>query len=206
MRSVCDYRSAISIFGVFVLPVLVVGCSDPIFYFTGEDLPYNLYVVDAEKTYRSAQPNSDELKNAIELLDLKTILNLRGENPGKDWYDQEEALCRLKNVTLISYAMSSRSLPEPEILGGIVDTLQNAEYPLLIHCAGGADRTGAVCAIYKMMIDGEDKDVAREQLSVRYFHFTWNAPAMDQLIDIFEPTDNWLTLYTEEYIKITEGK
>jgi protein tyrosine/serine phosphatase len=193
----------LKVFVVLLLPCLLLGCSDPVFVFSGEDLPYNFYELDPGKAYRSSQPTGPQLKNAIGMLGLKTVINLRGPNPGVDWYDQEVAVCKEMNVPLADFPMSSGSLPEPDLLKGIVNTLKTAEYPILIHCAGGSDRTGAVSAIYKMLIDGADKSVAREQLSPRYFHFQVNAPSMDRLLELYEPTDEWLATYTQEYPQLT---
>lgn len=185
---------------------LLGGCSAPAFLFSGADLPYNFYEVDAGKVYRCAQPTGPELGNAIDLLGIKTVLNLRGAHPGDEWYDQEAEVCRSKGVVLVDYAMSSGSLPTPELLAGIVHTLDTAAYPLLIHCAGGADRTGLVSAIYRMRIAGDEKDQALEQLSLRYFHFEWSAPCMDVLGEMYEPTDEWLAAYAETYGQVTCGR
>jgi undecaprenyl-diphosphatase len=43
--------------------------------------------------------------------------------------------------------------------------------PVLIHCKQGADRTGLVAAMWKVIVDKEPKSEARKQLSPIFFHF-----------------------------------
>ncbi len=164
-----------------------------------ENVPlFNFHTVDPGRAYRSAQPDAAGLKAAISQLGLRTVLNLRGEHPGRDWYDAEKAVCDEMAVTLVSYPMSASSLPPADLLAGILDTLQTADYPMLIHCQAGADRAGAVSALYRMAILGHDKSAAAaEELTPLRLHFRFATPCMDTLIEMFEPAPQWLTEYAE---------
>lgn len=193
--------------GMFLLAVLasllLVGscpCAPPIVI--GETL-MNFHVLDPGRAYRSAQPDPAGLENVISQLGIKTVLNLRGPNPGKPWYDAEAEVCVAMNVTLADHPMSASNLPSGELLAAIIDTLQRAEYPMLIHCAGGADRSGAVSAIYRMLILGHDKSDALKELSPVYLHFRESKPCMDTLAEMYEPTPEWLAEYAATVDKIT---
>jgi protein tyrosine/serine phosphatase len=146
--------------------------------------------------YRSAQPYQAALENVIGQLGIRTVVNLRGPNPGEYWYDVERQTCEAMGVTLVDHAMSAHSLPSGELLGAVIDTLLNAEYPILIHCQGGADRTGAVSAIYRMLVLGHDRASALEALSPLKLHFREYAPCMDTLAEMYEPRPEWLAQYT----------
>ena len=50
----------------------------------------------------------------------------------------------------------------------MVQTLDTAEYPMLIHCQWGAERTGLVSAIAELLRPGSTLDAARAQFSIRY--------------------------------------
>jgi protein tyrosine/serine phosphatase len=52
----------------------------------------------------------------------------------------------------------------------LVDIVQNAKKPILIHCKAGADRTGLVSALYLYSIG--DKNASR-MLSLKYGHFPY---------------------------------
>ncbi|NLE29090.1 MAG: dual specificity protein phosphatase family protein [Phycisphaerae bacterium] len=188
---------------ILLVSLTITGCTDPIFFFNSGDLPFNFHELDAGKAYRSSQPTAEELKNVIDLLGIKTVINLRGPNPDEPWYNDELRVCREMDVTLVDHRMSAGSLPKPELLREITNTLQTADYPILIHCRGGSDRTGAISAIYRMLIAGEDKNTAMEQLSTRYFHFRMANPCMDYLAEIYEPTDEWLEFYTKNFDQLS---
>ncbi|MHC4441671.1 MAG: dual specificity protein phosphatase family protein [Planctomycetota bacterium] len=158
-------------------------------------LPFNFHVIEEGRAYRSAQPTSEALRWTIENYGIRTVVNLRGENQGEVWYDAEAEVCQAMGVTLINHAMSDSRLPSAELLGVIINTLQTAEYPILMHCQSGANRTGAISAIYRMLIMGHERDEAMQELSPAYFHFRADAPCMDTLVEIFETDTHWLTEY-----------
>jgi len=183
--------------------LLLVGscpCAPPLV--AGETLA-NFHVIAAGQAYRSAQPSAAGLENVISQLGIKTVVNLRGPNPSKPWYDAEVQLCQAMGVTLADHPMSAKSLPSGELLAAVVDTLQTAEYPILIHCAGGSDRSGAISAIYRMLILGHNKQDALSELSPFYLHFHNYAPCMDTLAEIYEPTAEWLAEYADTVDEIT---
>lgn len=165
-------------------------------------VPFNFHVVEAGQVYRSAQPTAEALANVIGQLGIRTILNLRGPNPQDDWYLAEQAVAEANGVTLIDVRMSANSLPSGEVVAQIVDALENADYPMLIHCKGGADRSGAVSAIYRMHILGHDRADALTELSPLKLHFRWDTPCMDLLAEIYEPTPEWLEEYSATYMDL----
>lgn len=192
---------------VSLLPWLLAGCgtdpwlqrgwTDPAFLLMGSALPPNFHTLDAGKAYRSGQPVGWELQDAITLFGLKTVLNLHGSEPGSSWYDQEVLTCQQMNVTFVDCPMDPGRLPSPDTLNKVVATLKTASYPMLIHCAAGVDRTGAVSAIYLMLIKGTDKAVALEQLGPSA------APWMHALAQMYHPTDEWLATYPQIYDDLT---
>jgi len=199
----CCAQSRLLLLLAALASLLLVGscpCAPPIV--AGESLA-NFHVLDPGRAYRSAQPDPAGLENVISQLGIKTVLNLRGPNPGKPWYDAEAQVCEAMNVTLADHPMSSSHLPSGELLSAIIDTLLTADYPLLIHCAGGADRSGAVSAIYRMLILGHDRRDALTELSPLYFHFRGATPCMDTLAEWYEPTPEWLTEYAATVEEIT---
>ena len=180
--------------GFGVVLILTASCIDVIP--SDEDVPiFNFHTLDPGRAYRSAQPDPEGLRVAIERLGLRTVINLRGAHPGEAWYDDEQAVCDEIGATLIDLPMSAQSLPPAEVMAGIESALETADYPILIHCQMGADRTGAVAAIYRMLILGEDEAQALEELTPATFHFRYLRPCMDRLAEVFEPTADWLTWY-----------
>ena len=153
-------------------------------------LSQNFHVVEDGKVYRSAQPPYEELISAHEMFGIKTVLNLRGGNRDNDWYLDEVRAVEETGMTLINIGMSARRLPHKEDLVQLLDVLENAEYPILIHCQAGADRTGEAVAIYMMEYMGKSKSEALKQaLSFKTLHLEWRHPAKKYFIRAWEGLD-----------------
>jgi len=176
--------------GVLFVLALAAGCNDGVPMPPGS-LPFNFHVVSDGRVYRSAQPTAATLFDAITRLQLKTVLNLRGENPDETWWQNEAAVCRSTGVTLVNLPMSANELPSREMLLALYDAFAGAQYPMLIHCQSGADRTGAAAAIWRMM-NGESREAAQAELSPAYFHYEAFTPAMDLLVSVFQPDRDWI--------------
>lgn len=152
----------------------------------------NFRVIADDRAYRSAQLDAESLRLVFDTYGIKTVINLRGENEDALWYRNERATAEEAGVRLVDVRMSAGSLPSRAALLLLYDTYQTAEYPILIHCQSGADRTGAAAAIWRMVVAGEPREVARQELSPLYGHFAGRYPAMDELVRVFEPDREWI--------------
>ena len=180
---------------VLLLPLASCSPGDPLYPFYGLPLPFNFHEIEPGQAYRSAQPTGEQLAAVIETHGIRTVVNLRGENEGELWYDDEASVCQAMGVTLANHAISANSLPYAERMVDITDTLLTADYPILIHCESGADRTGAISAIYRMLVLGHDKADALAELSPVFFHLRQFTPCMDTLAEWYEPDPDWLAEY-----------
>jgi len=113
----------------------------------------NLGVVDPGRAFRSAQPTS-RLDDLIDDLNLASILNLRGGGPEDGWYVHEVGAARAANVDFYDLPLSAVRRPTRRELLLLIDVVQSARLPILIHCRAGADRTGLATAVYRLMIQG----------------------------------------------------
>jgi protein tyrosine/serine phosphatase len=152
----------------------------------------NIHPIAWGRAYRSAQVDASTLGLLVDVLGLKTVFNLRGENDGETWYENEKALLASKGVELIDVRMSAHELPAREELLRLYDGFLAAEEPILIHCNAGADRAGAAAAIWRMAVLGESRATAKRELKVRYGHFEFATPEMDELVNTFEPDRAWI--------------
>jgi protein tyrosine/serine phosphatase len=150
----------------------------------------NFGVVDAGRVYRSAQLDSDTLRAVLNDNQIATVLNLRGANTAKAWYRDELEVCRRAAVAHESVRWSARRWPRPEEILAALDVLRDATYPVLIHCRGGADRTGLAAALYRIVWLGETVTAAETELSIRYLHLgrLGGTEALDQFLDLYEET------------------
>lgn len=152
----------------------------------------NFRSIEEGRAYRSAQLDATTLNLVFDEHGIRTIVNLRGENEQDAWYRNERAAAEKAGVTLVDIRMSAGRLPSRDALLLLYDTFQTAEYPILIHCQSGADRTGAASAIWRMVVRGDTREAARVELSLVYGHFEARHPEMDQLVEMFQPDRDWI--------------
>lgn len=131
----------------------------------------NISAIFEGEAYRSNQPDAKAIAELQTKLGIKTIINLRGEEPGERWYDEEVAATKALGITLINFGMSARKELPRERVNLLISLMENAEKPLLIHCKAGSDRTGLAAALYIAEIAKGSKRQAEAQLSIRFGHF-----------------------------------
>jgi uncharacterized protein (TIGR01244 family) len=133
----------------------------------------NFHAVEDGAIYRSGQLSGVELSNRIRESGILTIINLRGNNAGSPWYDDEMKASAAAGVEHIDFPLSShRELTREEVVQ-LARLLERSNRPILIHCKAGADRSGLVSAFYKLIIKKRPPEEAATQLSFRYGHFPW---------------------------------
>lgn len=144
----------------------------------------NFHAISPGKAYRSAQMDRDELEHYLGKYGIKTVINLRGAHPGEPWYDEEIATCQDMGVGHIDVKMSARRKPSSETISALLQHFETAPRPVLIHCQGGADRTGLAAAIWRTAIDNSPVSEARQELSLLYGHIPYGeTQAMDEFFD-----------------------
>lgn len=124
--------------------------------------------VSQGQLYRSAQLSPSRLSWAIDTYKIVAVLNLRGEVKGESWYQQEREVARQKNVAYYTLPMNSYSMPSKAELLQLVQILESSPKPLLVHCEGGADRTGLAAAIY-LILQNKSISEAKREYSLRYY-------------------------------------
>lgn len=121
-----------------------------------------------EQMYRENQPSPKRIAQLADM-GIKTIINLRGESP-KGFYLLEKEACEAHGITLVNYRMYSRDVHTVEAIKGARDLFETIEYPAVMHCKSGADRTGIMGVLYKHFKLGLPISEAVEQLRLKYLH------------------------------------
>jgi protein tyrosine phosphatase (PTP) superfamily phosphohydrolase (DUF442 family) len=132
---------------------------------------HNEGVVEPGKLYRSAQLSIPELRDDIAKNGIRTVINLRGENKASLWYQQEVAACHDLGVQHIDVHLSGKHLPPPVEVDKLLDALQTAPRPILVHCLDGADRTGLAACIFLIDQEHVPWQQAEDALSWKFGHF-----------------------------------
>ncbi|MEO5915163.1 MAG: tyrosine-protein phosphatase [Luteolibacter sp.] len=138
----------------------------------------NLYKV-SDQLYRCAQPSAVGMGNAKEM-GVKTIVSLRAFHSDRDeigktglgyehlyfktWHPEEEDVVQFLKI--------------------VTDPTRT---PVLLHCQHGADRTGTMSAIYRIVVQGWTKEEAVREMTTGDFgfHEVWkNLPPWIMALDV----------------------
>lgn len=150
----------------------------------------NFAPVIAGEVYRSAQPSPADIREYAARNGIRSIINLRGENVGKAWYDEEIAVSKELGITHINFGMSARRELDQNKVEELLATMRSAPKPILIHCKAGADRTGLASALYLAAVAKQGEQAAEGQISFYFGHISLPfipEYAMDRTFEAMEP-------------------
>lgn len=126
----------------------------------------NLHKV-CDELYRGAQPTAEGMKE-LQKLGVKTVVNLRFLLSDRD--ELKGAALGYEHINTTTFYPVARD---------VVRFLQVAadpnHTPVFVHCQHGADRTGTMCAVYRIAVQGWSKDEAIEEMTKGGFghHAIW---------------------------------
>lgn len=147
---------------------------------TGHTAIGNFNKVTAQ-LYRSEQPDAAGMR-AIERLGVKTVINLR------DFHDDKDE-ARGTKLRLLRVKMNTWHIEDEDIVRVLAILRRKQDGPFLIHCQHGSDRTGLMCAMFRIVEQGWSReDAIRELTDGGYgFHAMWkNIPRYLRDVDIAE--------------------
>lgn len=146
----------------------------------------NLHRV-SDTLYRSAEPNTGGLEN-LQPLGVHTVINLQRYRTDRD---EAEALgYRYEQIPFDAWAPS-----EAQVVQFLRYVNDPAGAPYLVHCQHGADRSGVMCAVYRIAVQGWAKDDALREMRWGGYGYHWH---MQHLID-------WVNALDIERIKADAG-
>jgi protein tyrosine/serine phosphatase len=129
--------------------------------------------------YRSAQPTAEGMKN-LHAMGIRTVINLRSFNTDRD----EIGELPLQSEHIYMKAWHPE---EKEAVWFLRIACDTNRAPVLVHCQHGADRTGTMCALYRVAVQNWNKsDATREMTEGGYgFHSVWgNLPKWLDRLDV----------------------
>ncbi len=148
----------------------------------------NFHPITPGEAYRSAKLDREKLEHYIKKYNIKSIVNLIGEDPRKPWYQEELQVSAQHNIKHYDITLSATEEPTDDAVRKIEEIFHHAPRPVLMHCKGGSDRSGLAAAMWKVIVDKEPKSEARKQLSILYGHLPFGkTSAMDHFFDHWDP-------------------
>jgi protein tyrosine phosphatase (PTP) superfamily phosphohydrolase (DUF442 family) len=150
----------------------------------------NCHMIVPDRVFRSAQLSPQQLERVARQHGIRTVVNLRGYCAPQEWYLDEARATHRLNLCLEDIGMSAGRFPSTRELRRLLDVLDHTEYPVLLHCKQGADRTGLVSAFILLLQTDVGIEEAKRQLSPRYGHLAVGRPA--NLDRFFRLYGDWL--------------
>ena len=155
--------------GLLLLAVITLACS-PVRPRPGNwAQPVNLAGVPnlfkvSDDLYRSAQPDSQGMKN-LKQLGIKTVVNLRSFHTDQDELGNTGPAG--EHIYMVAWH------PEKEEAVRFLKIVSDStKTPVLVHCQHGSDRTGTMCAIYRVAVQGWSKEEAIAEMTGAVLGFT----------------------------------
>jgi tyrosine-protein phosphatase SIW14 len=137
----------------------------------------NLHRISAN-LYRGAQPTAEGMRT-LQKMGIKTVINLRVFRS-----DRKEAAGTRLALEEISFEPWHPEIKDVVRFLRLVTDHQRE--PIFVHCQYGADRTGMMIAIYRVVVDGWTKREAIDEMTKGDFGFH---PMWKNLIAYFEKLD-----------------
>lgn len=151
----------------------------------------NFHVITEGEAYRSAQLSREKFEYYIKEYHIRSILNLRGPSSDSSWYKDEIKVSNEQNLMHYDISLSASRELSVEDVQRLLTVFRDAPRPILIHCKSGADRTGLVAAMWKVIVDREPKSVASKQLFFLYGHIPIGGTyAMDRFFWNWDPSSH----------------
>lgn len=130
--------------------------------------------------YRSAQFSQDDVAQ-LQKLGIKTVISFRA-------FNSDDKILMGSGIAIARIPINTWDIDDEEVVQAL-KALRQAEQegPFLIHCQHGADRTGLISALYRVLYQGWSKEQALDEMKEGGygFHSVWrNIPRYMNDVDI----------------------
>ena len=131
------------------------------------EIPITNFHQVADGLYRGGRPSRDGLK-ALSNVGFKTVLSFRWR---KAPIAVERAYVEELGMKFINIPLNYWSLPKQDEVDAFFEIVDDARhYPIFVHCFHGADRTGLLMAIYRVVRCGWSFQDAYKEMVACGFH------------------------------------
>jgi protein tyrosine phosphatase (PTP) superfamily phosphohydrolase (DUF442 family) len=129
--------------------------------------PKRFGVVEQGLIYRSGQLSAPLVKKVLAKYNIKTIVILTGEKPDQADQQAEKQAADEINIKILRFPLNGNGTGDVNEYTRAIVAIANAQkykQPILVHCASGAQRTGGVIAMYRLLVQKQDPDWVEDEL------------------------------------------
>lgn len=151
------------IFQTFILSLLIAtvfsGCG-VLSYMKDPFTPIDSFRKVDEYVYRGGKLDESDF-DILKENSIRTIISLRGND---DLTATEKTIAENKGIRFINIPLSVLREPNPEEVELFLESvLKKENQPVYVHCTSGRDRTGAMIALYRVVVYGWGPKEAYEE-------------------------------------------
>ena len=129
------------------------------------DKTLNLYRI-TPTLYRCEQFTKKQVPE-LQKLGIRTAVDLRHNHADDD-------LLKDSGIKALRVPTNTWAIDDEHIIAALADIRRaEADGPVVVHCEHGADRTGVVCAMYRVVYQGWTPDEAIDELRHGGYGFHW---------------------------------
>lgn len=147
--------------------------------------PPNFACVDPGVLYRSGQPGASDLRLLVRQHGIRTIVNLRSprrlEDDAHAREEMEFARKHKINLIYLPYWQPDAMEQAQKFLRIMTEP---SNFPVLVHCAAGEERSGVMVAVYRMAVNGWSAAQALREMEAYGFE-PEKEPAMRRFVESF---------------------
>jgi len=110
----------------------------------------------SEALYRGAQPTGEGMKQ-LDAMGIRTVVNLRKHH-------SNDEILRGLDMACEAIPASARQMTVEEVVAFLRIATDRSRAPVFVHCRHGADRTGVMCAAYRIAVQGWTKAEALHEM------------------------------------------
>jgi protein tyrosine phosphatase (PTP) superfamily phosphohydrolase (DUF442 family) len=110
----------------------------------------------SDTLYRGAQPEKEGFAG-LEKMGIKTVVCLRR------WHDDEKYI-KGTNLNYVPIPMNTWKPTTEDVVTFLKTVTNESKQPVFVHCLHGADRTGTMVAIYRIVIERWSKEDAIKEM------------------------------------------
>ena len=145
---------------IAALTVVILMAGGAYYYFIQVALP-NLHTIRKGVLYRSGQPRGPGLE-FVKLYGIRTLINLR--NPDSKGTPEEKAFAAEQGLRFYNFSIGSSAAEiDATVKRFLAIVADKSNWPILVHCSRGKERSGVLSAIYRIEYDHWSSEDALEE-------------------------------------------
>jgi len=104
----------------------------------------------------------------LKAMGLRTVINLRT-------FHSDRRECAAAGLDYVKIPAQAWEAEEEEVVAFLEAAIDPNRLPVFVHCQHGADRTGLMCAVYRIAVQGWSRDEAISEMTKGGFgyHAIW---------------------------------